>query len=88
VAIGPQGRIYIADYGNSRIVALHSSGNFIWQRGGSPNGATAGDLALWQSNFGAGGMSSGAAASVPEPISAGLLLIAFAGAWALRRRRR
>lgn len=27
----------------------------LWQRGGSPNGATAGDLALWQGSYGGGG---------------------------------
>ncbi len=30
----------------------------LWQRGGSPNGATAGDLALWEANFGVSATTS------------------------------
>jgi hypothetical protein len=46
----------------------------VWQRGGSPNPLSAGDLALWQSQFGTSFL--GAIRSVPEP-SAGLLMAAL-----------
>lgn len=38
----------------------------VWQRGGSPSGLTAGDLAEWQRDYGAGFLST-ASQSVPEP---------------------
>jgi autotransporter-associated beta strand protein len=38
----------------------------VWQRGGSPNPLSAGDLATWQANYGAGSLVA-AATSVPEP---------------------
>jgi len=44
----------------------------VWQQGGSPNGVTAGDLAVWQSNFGNASLL-GSVATVPEPSS--LLLV-------------
>ena len=46
-----------------------------WQRGESPNGATSGDLALWQNNFGSV-TSLAATETVPEPNS--LLLLGIA----------
>ena len=45
----------------------------LWQRGGSPSSLSTGDLADWQANYGAGMLSS-IAAAVPEPPSTGLLL--------------
>lgn len=45
----------------------------VWQRGGSPNGITSGDLALWQDNYGAGGLA--AISAVPEPSSVLLLAV-------------
>lgn len=46
----------------------------IWQRGGSPNPTSAGDLADWKANFGMGASLVGA---VPEP---GTVLLAWLGA--------
>jgi hypothetical protein len=52
-----------------------------WQRGGSPNPLSAGDLALWQNNYGNGGLGALATAtSVPEPSA---LLLSFAGLGAI-----
>ncbi len=48
----------------------------IWQRGGSPNPLSAGDLSAWQSNYGTGGLASVVAASVPEPSSTMLAAMA------------
>jgi len=48
----------------------------LWQRGGSPNGATAGDLLLWQNNFGATSAVATVAA-IPEPAS--VLLLGIGG---------
>ncbi|MDZ4658959.1 MAG: hypothetical protein SH868_15390 [Bythopirellula sp.] len=54
-----------------------------WQRGGSPNPFSAGDLGDWQGNYGVGGLATTTAATtltdngvspVPEPASLGLLL--------------
>ncbi|MCA9237348.1 MAG: hypothetical protein KDA44_17865 [Planctomycetales bacterium] len=45
-----------------------------WQRGESPRGGSADDLALWQSQYGAGGPAS-ASVAVPEPASATLVAI-------------
>lgn len=58
----------------------------VWQRGGSPNPVSAGDLALWKANFGAtsAGTSAGA---VPEPAALGLALVAGLAVLAARRRR-
>jgi len=52
----------------------------VWQRGGSPNGATPDDLAEWQNHFGDRGDAAAAAASVataavPEPASTLLMLL-------------
>jgi T5SS/PEP-CTERM-associated repeat protein len=43
----------------------------VWQRGGSPNPLSSGDLTLWQSNYGTGSLA--AVGSVPEPASAALI---------------
>lgn len=48
-----------------------------WQRGESPNPTSAGDLATWQANYGAGGALA-AATAVPEPGSIGLGLLGAA----------
>jgi len=56
----------------------------VWQRGGSPNGATAGDLNEWETNFGTASVA--VTTGVPEPTS-GLLLLIGAGALLGRRRR-
>jgi hypothetical protein len=53
-----------------------------WQRGASPNPFSAGDLTLWQDNYGLGGLA--AIASVPEPTSM-LLLVCGVCAIAFRR---
>jgi hypothetical protein len=44
-----------------------------WQRGGSPSPLSAGDLSLWQNNYGAGGLV--AVSAVPEPSSVILLMV-------------
>ena len=58
----------------------------IWQRGGSPNPMSGGDLADWQANYGAGSLS--ASVVVPEP-GCGVLLTgaALAGLGSRRRKR-
>ena len=48
-----------------------------WQRGESPSPLSASDLADWQANYGAT-LLSASAASVPEPATSGLLLMAVA----------
>ncbi len=45
----------------------------LWQRGGSPNSLSAGDLADWQANYGTGSLATSRA--VPEPSSAILFLM-------------
>jgi len=53
----------------------------MWQRGESPNGAGAADLALWEGNFGATA-SVAAIVGVPEPsamVLLGMTLAGFAG---------
>jgi hypothetical protein len=49
----------------------------VWQRGGSPNPLSAGDLAAWKSHFGS---ATAASSAVPEP---GILLTAFVAGLAL-----
>jgi hypothetical protein len=53
----------------------------VWQRGESPGGAVASDLAVWQANFGAAALPTAVSAAVPEP-SAFLLLVT---AWGMLR---
>lgn len=55
-----------------------------WQRGGSPNPLSPGDLATWKSNYGATS-ATGAAGAVPEP-AACLLASVAALAVGIRRR--
>jgi len=54
----------------------------IWQRGGSPDPLSAGDLADWQANYGTGGLA--AVAAVPEPQT--LAMCVVVGASLLMRR--
>jgi hypothetical protein len=60
----------------------------VWQRGGSPNPLSAGDLATWKSNYGtSAAVGAAAAAAVPEP--AACLMASMATiAVAVRRRGR
>lgn len=44
-----------------------------WQRGNSPNPLSSGDLADWQSNYGAGAVAT--LAAVPEPVGLTLMLL-------------
>ncbi len=54
----------------------------IWQRGGSPNFLSAGDLTAWQTNYGVGGGPLGAnSTAVPEPGS--MLITAIGGMFLL-----
>jgi len=57
----------------------------LWQQGGSPDPLSAGDLALWESNYGNGGALSAATAAVPEP--SGFVLAMSAVAWFWGRKR-
>lgn len=57
-----------------------------WQRGESPNGATLGDLALWQAGYPSPLSAVSAAAAVPEPSSA-LLLMSSVALLSIRRKR-
>ena len=51
----------------------------LWQRGNSPNPLSAGDLADWQGNYGAGPLTA-ASVAVPEPSACALLIgVAFLG---------
>jgi hypothetical protein len=66
--------------GNGRV-----DGNdlLVWQRGGSPNPNSPGDLATWKANFAANystPASSAATAAVPEPTAGFLALAGLAGA--------
>ncbi len=54
-----------------------------WQRGESPDPLSAADLAEWQGAYNGGALS---AVSVPEPTSAGLLLLALSSLLAIKRR--
>jgi hypothetical protein len=58
----------------------------VWQRGGSPNPVSAGDLATWRANFGSTG-ASGSIGAVPEPASAIVAAVGLMGFAAVRRRR-
>lgn len=49
----------------------------VWQRGGSPNPQSAGDLAEWQAAYGGGGNLSAVTAAVPEPSSALLIAVSL-----------
>lgn len=51
-----------------------------WQRGESPNGATAGDLQAWQDNYGQGTTALSSVSAIPEPMSLQLLVVL---SWAL-----
>lgn len=75
---GPAG-----DYnGNGRV----DGADFLtWQRGGSPNPLSAGDLATWKANFGSGA-AVGAAGAVPEPAACVLASLAAIAGVARRRR--
>jgi fibronectin-binding autotransporter adhesin len=62
----------------------------IWQRGGSPNGATAGDLAQWQANYGTTPLTAAVTASstaVPEPGTMCLVTLAVLLGSSIRRRK-
>ena len=49
-----------------------------WQRGGSPNAGSSGDLATWRANFGAGAATP-IVSAVPEPATLFMLGLACAG---------
>ncbi|MDC0935471.1 autotransporter-associated beta strand repeat-containing protein [Pirellulales bacterium] len=56
----------------------------VWQRGGSPNGATPLDLGAWEGNYGSSVPAAAASGAVPEPSTLLLLLI---GTLAVKGRR-
>ncbi|QDT75165.1 PEP-CTERM sorting domain-containing protein [Lacipirellula limnantheis] len=58
----------------------------VWQRGGSPNPLSTGDLDLWKAHFGDVGSATGAVGAVPEPSSLIVSLLAMAGFATFRRR--
>ena len=55
----------------------------LWQQGGSPNPLSAGDLADWQTNYGAAAVA--AVSAVPEPSSLLLLVLGLTSLAARRR---
>lgn len=58
----------------------------IWQRGGSPNPRSSGDLALWNSNYGFGSLSAvSSTTAVPEPTGLLLSVVGFGLAYVLKR---
>ena len=57
----------------------------VWQRGESPSGTTAGDLALWMANFGVPYNGAATAAAIPEPATFTLWVVC-AGLLAVLRR--
>ena len=57
----------------------------VWQRGGSPNPLSSGDLAAWKANYGAGSLVA-ASTSVPEPATWLGLMSAALAVLSLRRR--
>jgi autotransporter-associated beta strand protein len=50
-----------------------------WQRGQSPNPLSAGDLAVWQANYGQAGPLTASSTAVPEPGATVLILLGIAG---------
>ena len=56
----------------------------VWQRGGSPNPLSSGDLSLWRTNYGAG--ASGVISAVPEPATVVLLFVCVISATSSRQR--
>ncbi len=59
----------------------------LWQRGGSPDPLSAGDLSDWQSNYGAPSSLAASASAVPEP-STLLMALGLAACSTCGRRRR
>jgi hypothetical protein len=77
ISTGPNG-----DYDNDGDV---DGRDFLrWQRGNSPSPLSATDLAVWQANYGTGGLT--ALQSVPEPALWSCLLPMLAGMVVVRRR--
>jgi len=58
----------------------------VWQRGGSPNPLSAGDLDLWKTNFGQTAAAP-AVGAVPEPATFAMLGLGVAALAAVRKRR-
>lgn len=56
----------------------------VWQRGGSPDPLSSGDLADWQANYGAGALTA-ASTAVPEPASVLLIMMSLSILVASRR---
>lgn len=59
-----------------------------WQRGESPNGATAGDLAEWEANYGTPAPLAAAVGAVPEPTSFVLVCLGLVGMLGVSRRKK
>jgi hypothetical protein len=78
VTTGPNG-----DYDNDGDVDGRDF--LIWQRGGSPNSLSSGDLAAWQANYGTGSIAA-ANVAVPEPSSWMLFSLVAVGGKLVRRR--